>query len=194
MGEPTLVQTAPDDRSTDRTLFTVAAIAAGLATAVLLGAYGRVHDPTGETAITAFFTGQIQFKVWLATLAVLFALAQIVSALRIYGKVRTPAPAWLGDFHRLTGTLAFLCTLPIAYHCLWSIGFESDPGFNRVFIHSVAGCLFYGVFVVKMVSVRSGEKLGWALPILGGTTFALLVLLWFTSSYWFFTSFDGPLL
>jgi hypothetical protein len=188
-----VVQAQVDD-SPSSTAFALVAVAAGLATAVLLGAYGRVHDPTGETAITAFFSGQIQFKVWFATLAVLFALAQVLSALRIYGRFRTPAPAWLGDFHRLTGTLAFLCTLPIAYHCLWSIGFEADFGFNRVFIHSVAGCLFYGIFVVKIVSVRSGDRLGWALPVLGGTTFALLVILWFTSSYWFFTSFDGPLL
>ena len=33
----------------------------GAATAVLLGTYGRVHDPTGETALTAFFSGQLQF-------------------------------------------------------------------------------------------------------------------------------------
>ena len=33
----------------------LAVFAAGAATAVLLGAYGRVHDPTGETALTAFF-------------------------------------------------------------------------------------------------------------------------------------------
>jgi hypothetical protein len=170
------------------------AFGAGAATAVLLGTYGRVHDPTGETALTAWFSGQIQFKVWMATLALLFAIAQVISALRMYGTFRSPAPPWLGDVHRLTGTLAFLCTLPVAYHCLWSIGFSADAGVDRVFVHSVAGCLFYGVFVVKVVAVRSGKRLGWALPLLGGGAFTLLVLLWFTSSFWFFTTFDGPLL
>lgn len=171
----------------------LAAFGAGAATAVLLGVYGRVHDPTGETALTALFSGQIQFKVWMATLAVLFAVAQVISALRMYGRFRAPAPPWLGDVHRLTGTLALLCTLPVAYHCLWSIGFSADAGFTRVFIHSVAGCLFYGVFVVKVVAVRAGKQLGWALPLLGGSAFTLLVLLWFTSSYWFLTTFDGKL-
>lgn len=170
----------------------VGVFVAGAATAVLLGAYGRVHDPTGETALTAFFSGQLQFKVWAATLAVLFAVAQLVSAGRLYGRFRTPAPPWLGDVHRLTGTLAFLCTLPVAYHCLWSIGFDIDPGVNRVFIHSIAGCLFYGAFVVKVSAVRVG-RLGWLLPFVGGTVFTLLVVLWFTSSFWFFTTFDGSL-
>ena len=172
----------------------VVAVAVGAAVSILLGTYGRVHDPTGDTALVAFFSGQIQFKAWLGTLTVLFAVAQVVSALRLYGRVGPPAPPWLGEVHRLTGTLAFLFSLPIAYHCLWSIGFWADPGLNRVFIHSVAGCLFYGVFAVKVLAVRSGDRLGWALPILGGTAFTLLVLVWFTSSYWFFTSFTGALL
>ncbi|MCB9373045.1 MAG: hypothetical protein H6518_09715 [Microthrixaceae bacterium] len=165
---------------------------AGAATAVLLGTYGRVHDPTGETALTAFFSGQLQFKVWAATLAVLFAVAQLVSALRMYGRFRTPAPPWLGDIHRLTGTLAFVCTLPVAYHCLWSIGFDTEVGVDRVFVHSVAGCLFYGAFVVKVSAVRI-HRIGWVLPAVGGTVFTLLVVLWFTSSFWFFTTFDGAL-
>jgi len=172
----------------------VLALGVGAAVAVALGAYGRVHDPTGDTALVAFFSGQIQFKAWLATLTVLFAVAQVLSALRIYGRFGRPAPEWMGDVHRLTGTLALLSSLPIAYHCLWSIGFWADPGLNRVFVHSVAGCLFYGAFALKVLAVRSGERLGWALPIIGGTTFALLVLVWFTSSYWFFTSFQGDLL
>ena len=172
----------------------VLALGVGAAVAVLLGTYGRVHDPTGDTALVAFFSGQIQFKAWLATLTILFAVVQVVSALRLYGRLGSPAaPPWLGDLHRLTGTLALLSSLPVAYHCLWSIGFWADPGLNRVFVHSVAGCLFYGVFAIKVLAVRSGDRLGWALPFVGGTAFAVLVLVWFTSSYWFFTSFEGDL-
>lgn len=173
------------------------AFGAGAAVTILLGTYARVHDPTGETVMTAIFSGQLQFKVWVATLAMLFAVAQVISALRMYGKFRTPAPPWLGDVHRLTGTLAFLFTLPIAYHCLWSLGYSLDLEFGRVFIHSVAGCLFYGAFVVKVLAVRFGRQLGWALPWVGGTLFVLLVLLWFTSSFWVLTGQspfgDGPL-
>ena len=112
----------------------------GAAVSVFLGVYGRVHDPTGETVATLFLEDQITMKAWFATVAALCAVVQVGSALRLYGKVGSgPTPGWLGDVHRLSGTLAFLFTLPVAYHCLWSIGFSSDPGFNRVFVHSVAG-------------------------------------------------------
>ena len=56
------------------------------------------------------------------------ALVQLLTALRLYGKLRIPrkVPAWLGDVHRLSGTLALLFSLPVAYHCLWALGFERD--------------------------------------------------------------------
>jgi hypothetical protein len=159
----------------------------GAAVAVFLGVYGRVHDPTGETIATLFFESQINMKVWFATLAALSGVVQVGSALRLYGKVGSGAPpSWLGDLHRLSGTLAFLFTLPVAYHCLWSIGFSSDVGFNRVFIHSVAGCLFYGAFAAKVLFVRSKGLPGWALPAVGGVVFTALVVAWLTSAFWFF--------
>lgn len=166
-------------------------VGVGALVSVLLGVYGRVHDPTGETVLVSVFSGQIQFKAWMTTLAVLFAVAQLLSALRIYGKIGSPAPPWLGDVHRLTGTLAFLCSLPVAYHCLWSLGFQAAPGLNRVFIHSIAGLVFYGAFTTKVIVVRSHNLPGLALPVVGGTVFTSLVLIWFTTSYWFFTSFPG---
>lgn len=172
----------------------LAALGAGAVIAIALGTYGRVHDPTGETALVVAFSGQLQLKAWFTTLAVLLAVAQLVSAVRIYGKAGAPAPTWLGDFHRLTGTLAFLFSLPIAYHCLWSIGFLADPGFDRVFLHGLFGCLFYGAFATKVLAVRSHNWPGWTLPAIGGTVFTLLVLVWATSAYWFFTAFDGAML
>ena len=30
---------------------------------------------------------------------------------------------------------------------------------------------------------------GWVLPVLGGVAFALLVVIWFTSAFWFFSIF-----
>jgi hypothetical protein len=183
--------TVPTATRPPLSLALVGAIAAGGLVAVLLGVYGRVHDPTGQTVVTAVFSGQIQFKAWMTTLAVLFAIAQLVSAMRIYGRIGPRAPAWLGDFHRLTGTLAFLCSLPVAFHCLWALGFRAEPGLNRVFLHSLGGLLFYGAFTTKVIVVRSRNLPGMALPIVGGTVFTALVLVWFTSSYWFFTSFPG---
>lgn len=172
----------------------LAALGVGALVTVTLGVYGRVHDPTGETITAAVFSGQLQFKAWMTTLAFLLALAQLGSALRLYGRVGPPAPEWLDDVHRLTGTSAFLCSLPVAYHCLWSLGFQAEFGLNRVFLHSIGGLLFYGAFATKVIIVRSKDMPSLALPIVGGTVFTTLVLIWFTSSYWFFTSFGGPLL
>lgn len=164
-----------------------AAFLVGAAVAVGLGVYGRVHDPTGEAVVALFFKNQITFKAWFATAAVASVFVQITSALRLYGKIGDgPAPAWLGDVHRLSGTLAFLLSLPVAYHCLWSIGFAPDLGVNRVTAHSLAGCLFYGAFATKVLVVRSSGLPNWALPVAGSLVFTGLVGAWLTSAFWFF--------
>lgn len=163
----------------------------GAAVAVSLGAYGRIHDPTGHALVTLFFSRTITLKAWFATVALALALVQVLAALRIYGKIHVPvrSPAWLGDLHRLCGTLAFVFSLPVAFHCLWSLGFKAHLSQTRVFAHSVLGCAFYGAFGAKMVIVRSERMPGWALPLAGGTVFATLVVIWCTSSLWFLSRF-----
>lgn len=165
----------------------------GAAVAVAVGVYGQAHDPTLRQPYTLFFTGTINLKVWFATLSVVFALIQIGSSLRLYGRVGDPdtVPSWLGDAHRLSGTLAFAFTLPVAYHCLWALGFQSDQG-SRVLIHSLVGCLFYGAFVTKVLFVRRSGLPGWTLPAAGGVAFTALVIIWLTSSVWFWTEIDFP--
>ena len=74
----------------------------------------------------------------------------------------------------------------VAVPCLYAIGFQTFS--TRVFVHSVLGCAFFGAFTVKMLGLRRDGLPGWALPVLGGTVFALLVGLWWTSSLWFFTT------
>jgi hypothetical protein len=170
----------------------VAALA-GAAVAVALGVYGRQHDPAGQALFTLGFSGTINMKAWLATLVLLLATLQIVLALWMYGKLgRRPAPAWTPPVHRLVGTLTFLVSLPIAYHCLWSLGFERHPDQARRFWHSLFGCAFYGAFTVKVLCVRSNRVPKWALPVVGGTVFALLVALWLTSALWFFDNSGFP--
>ncbi len=80
----------------------------------------------------------------------------------------------------------------MAYHCLWSLGYTVDPTFGRVFVHSLFGCLFYGAFVSKVLIVRTEGLPSWALPVAGGALFTALVVVWMTSAFWFFTTFDGP--
>jgi hypothetical protein len=97
------------------------------------------------------------------------------------------APSWIGGLHRWSGRIAFIITVIVAVHCLYALGFET---FNaRVIAHSVAGCLFFGVFTVKMLALTRRGMPGWVMPLLGGLVFALLVLIWFTSAFWFFSFF-----
>ena len=166
----------------------------GAAVALAVGVYGNVHDPTGEALFTLFFTATLNMKAWLATIVLLLAGFQLLSAARLYGKVHIPrqVPPWLGQAHRLSGTLAFLVSLPVAYHCLWSLGFESDPDQTRRFVHSIAGCFFYGAFASKVLVVRSRSLPGWALPAAGGALFTSVVVLWLSSALWFFDTVGFP--
>src|SRR4051794_15674976 len=159
------------------------AAAAGAAVALALGVYGHVHDPSQQLVFTLFFQSTIAMKVWVGTVAVAFGVVQVATALWLYGKLPWQPAAWTGIVHRISGRLAFLLSLPVAYHCLWSLGFQDTNG--RVLAHSLLGCAFYGAFTTKVTIVRSKGLPGVALPIAGGLTFALLVAVWFTSAFWF---------
>src|SRR4051812_41225809 len=161
----------------------LAAALAGAAVALGLGVYGHVHDPSQQLVFTLVFSSTIAMKVWLATFALGFGVVQGFSALWGYGKLPGNAPSWAADAHRISGRLAFIISLPVAYHCLWSLGFQDTT--TRVLVHSLLGCAFYGAFAAKVVIVRSKGLPGIALPIAGGLTFAVLVLVWFTSAFWF---------
>jgi hypothetical protein len=159
------------------------AAAAGAAVALALGVYGHVHDPSQQLVFTLFFSSTIAMKVWFGSLAVAFGIVQVTTAVWLYGKLPWKPAAWTGNVHRISGRLAFLFSLPVAYHCLWSLGFQDTDG--RVLAHSLLGCAFYGAFAAKVTIVRSKGLPGVALPIAGGLTFALLVAAWFTSAFWF---------
>jgi len=158
--------------------------ALGALVALTLGIYGNVHDPASDLSITLGFKDTITMKVWLASVAVLFALAQLFSALWMYGRLPLgDAPAWIGSAHRISGRLAFLFSLPVAYHCLYQLAFQDTT--TRVLAHSLLGCLFYGAFAAKVTVVRSRNLPGVALPIAGGLVFTLLVAVWLTSGFWY---------
>ena len=167
-------------------------VAAGLgaADALTLGIYGSVHDPSQELVFTLFFSSTIAMKVWLGTVALGFAVAQVLTALWVYGKLPWRAPGWAGSAHRISGRLAFLVSLPVAYHCLWSLGFQDTN--TRVLAHSLLGCAVYGAFAAKVTIVRSKGLPGAALPLAGGLMFALLVLAWYTSALWFIDERGWP--
>ena len=158
----------------------------GCAVAAALGVYGSLHHPTGIAVNLAGFSSPVTVKVWLATLAALCAVVQLVSALIMYGKIKIKAPSWIGRLHRWSGRVAFLAAVPVAMHCLYALGFQTYGA--RVLIHSVLGTLFFGAFTVKMLVLTRKGMPGWALPLLGGVVFTGLAGLFITSSVWFFTT------
>jgi Family of unknown function (DUF6529) len=156
----------------------------GAAVALTLGIYANAHNPSSDLTITLGFTNTITMKVWLATAALCFAVVQLLSALWMYGRLPLgAAPSWLGSVHRISGRLAFLVSLPVAYHCLYQLGFQHSS--TRVLLHSILGCLFYGAFAAKVLVVRSRNLPGSALPLAGGLVFVLLVYIWLTSVLWY---------
>ncbi|WP_290054883.1 DUF6529 family protein [Amycolatopsis solani] len=157
---------------------------AGAVVAVVLGVYGSLHTPTGVAVNVARFSSPQSVKAWLATVVVVLAVVQLLSALSLYGKLGA-TPAWMGAVHRWSGRAAFLVSIPVALHCLYALGFQSFD--TRVLLHSLLGCFFYGVFVAKMLLLRKDGAPAWALPVLGGLVFTGLVGLWLSASLWFFT-------
>ncbi len=176
-----------------RALAAASILLAGAGVAVGLGVYGKEHTPAGRPIFTLGFSGMLQFKTWLSTIALAFLLVQIVTALAMYGRLPgvAHAPAGVAALHRWSGAIAFVVTLPVAFHCLWALGFQTTT--SRVLIHSIAGCAFYGAYAAKMLGLRVRGLAGWTLPVLGGLVFAAVVVAWLTAALWFFTRSGLPL-
>jgi mono/diheme cytochrome c family protein len=87
--------------------------------------------------------------------------------------------------HRWSGRLAFVCTLPVAYHCIFKLGFRSPT--TRVLAHSLFGCAVYGAFAAKVTIVRLHRFPRPVLPIAGGLLFAVLIGVWWTSAFWLYS-------
>ncbi len=171
----------------------IAAAAAGAAVSISLGVYANVHEPTGDAITTFGFPAVLPMKAWFATGAAVLVIAQVATALWMWGRlprVTAPAPSWAVHGHRWFGTAAFLLTLPVAYHCLWALGFQDTSA--RVLAHSLLGTAFYGIFTTKMLLLRSDRVPPRSLPIAGGALATVLVAIWWTSSFWFFTNVGFP--
>ena len=180
------------DTSTSASTRLVVAAAVGAAVSISLGAYGRIHDATGAGIATFGFPAVLPMKAWFTTGAFVLAIVQLLSALAMWGRLPgvSAAPSWLAPVHRWSGTVAFLLTLPVAYHCLWALGFQTTGA--RQLVHSLLGCAFYGAFTTKLLALRVDRLPKLALPALGGLLVTLLTGLWLTSSLWFFTTTGFP--
>jgi hypothetical protein len=176
----------------------LSAFAAGAVVAVLLGVFGRVHDPTLGGTTTLGFDTVIGMKVVVSTAIGVLAVLQVVGALWLYGKLGIRTPSWLGTAHRVTGAVALLLSVFVGYHCLWALGLEVgtlESGEKvplRAVLHGVLGCVVFGAVVVKVVAVRSRRAPGWMLPVAGGLLFALLILVVLTSAGWYVNARGWP--
>jgi hypothetical protein len=164
-----------------------------LAVTVVLIVIGRVHQ--ANYYFSLFGTNPldaIRRKSWLASVVLAGVIVQVLLALWIYRKLplagAAPRPVRLG--HRVLGAVVFLLTVPIAIHCLIAYGVKFTS--VRVAVHSLAGCFFYGAFTAKVLIVQSRRLPGWALPLAGGTLAVLVVVLWYTSSVYYYNGFSLP--
>jgi Family of unknown function (DUF6529) len=138
--------------------------------------------------VTTVFSSTIAAKAWLATAVIVLALVQVTTAARIYGRLRfLPVRGRVvSTIHRWSGRSAFALSLPVFFHCVTILGFQTPDA--RVAAHSVAGTFLYGVFAAKILIVRDRELPGWVLPVAGVTLASVLGVLWTTSSLWYFTN------
>src|SRR6266446_1049328 len=167
---------------------------ASLALAVAAGLYvfGTQHTPDYSTTLFGQSAADtLPLKSWLATGLLALAAAQVVLALRIYGRLPRISVGGLGvaNVHRAVGAAALLLTLPIAYHCAFAYGVKTNID-ARIAVHSLAGCFLYGAVVAKLVIVRSRRLPGWLLPLAGGTVVVLVAVLWYTSAVWYFNDYS----
>jgi mono/diheme cytochrome c family protein len=161
-------------------MFAVFSLTAGLLAA---------HDPRSKGYFRLFFDDPIHLKAGFASVAAALGCFQLFSAAWIFRKLPWRKPAWVNPAHRWSGRLAFVFTLPVAYHCIFKLGFESPD--SRVLAHSLLGCAVYGGYAAKVTIVRLKRFPVPVLPIAGGTLFAVLIGVWYTSAVWLYTR-DTP--
>ncbi len=191
-----MTATAPTQRTTgalsSRGLLAVVLLVGALV-AVTMGVYAHVHTPAARPLFTLGFSGMLQMKVWLSTTVLALLVVQLTTALWMWGRLPgvAGAPAAVGWVHRWSGAAAFVVSLPVAFHCMWALGFGT--GSTRVVIHGLAGCAFYGAYAAKMLGLRVKGLPSKTLPWLGAAVLTTFVVAWLSAALWFFTRSGLPL-
>jgi hypothetical protein len=179
----------PAQRTTRSPRWIAGVVVVGSLVALTLGLLSRQQavDPTTYPGgyFDLWWSDPIHLKAWLATFAGLLGCVQLFTAAWIFRKLPFGKPPWVNAVHRWSGRFAFVLILPVAYHCIFRIGFQTELG-TRVWLHSLAGCAFYGAYVSKVSFVRLHRFPRWVLPTFGGLVFTALIAAWYTSAYWFF--------
>jgi hypothetical protein len=179
-------------RAPGRRLLPVVALAL---TATALAVFGRWHEAdTSLGLLGRDYVEATRLKAQLTSVVLGMAGLQLALALWIYQRLpgAGSAPRWARLLHRANGYLTIAVSAPIAVHCLLAYGFQTSS--SRLAVHSVAGCLFYGLFVAKVCVVRSSAQPPWALPALGTLVIVTIAVLWYSAALWVFNDYQVPLL
>jgi hypothetical protein len=179
---PTVVPLARDEYA--KPLLT--ALVSGCLVALVIGVYSGAHHPAKYALDVGGFSSPLYAKAWLTTAAAVLAVVQLATGRRLT-RAGQAAPAWMAGVHRWSGRIAILLTVPVIIHCVYALGFQTYS--IRVVAHSVLGCIFYGAFVAKMLSLLRRDVMPkWVLPVLGSVVFISLLALWATSALWLFAT------
>lgn len=163
----------------------IAVAAAVLVTIVVwLLARRTAADPYSGGGFRLFFSTPFYLKAWLATAALVVAAPQPLTGPWLFGKLPWRRPSWLAPVHRIAGWFSFVLTLPVAYLCVFEVGFSTSPA--RALVHSILGCALYGAFAAKVIVVHVKRSPYWAFALAGGLVFVLLLAVWWVSALWLF--------
>ena len=125
-------------------------IAVGAAVSVALGAFSVVHEPTGRDFVLYGFDSATGWKNALTLVVAVLLIAQAAIGFKLAGLLglRATTRPWLLELRRLIATLAVGFSLPIAFHCVWVLGFGDDS--PLIALHSILGCIAYGCVVAAL--------------------------------------------
>jgi Family of unknown function (DUF6529) len=174
---------APARRSTQWVLLP---LTVGAMVALAVGLIAKTQQDSSPSGyFELFFSDPIHLKAWFATVAGVLAFVQIFTAAWMFQRLPLARTPRVNFVHRWSGRLAFLFTLPVAYHCVFKLGFQS--GDDRVLVHSLVGSAFFGAYAAKVLIVRMKRYPVWVIPTAGGLLFTTLIVVWYTSALWFFS-------
>ena len=142
------------------------------------------HDPRSKGYFRLFFSDPIHLKAGFATAAALLACFQLFTAAWIFRKLPWDKPVWVNPVHRWSGRLVFVCTLPVAYHCIFKLGFRSPD--TACSLIRCLGAQFFGASAAKVTIVRLHRFPRLVLPVAGGLLFAVLIGVWYSSALWLY--------
>ncbi len=130
-----------------------------------LGVYGRTHQATFFAFNLAGFSSSTAAKAWVVTVAFVFALVQLGSALVIYGKRRVAAPPSIGGLHRWSGRIAVVVSVPVAVTA--STRWASRPCRPACSCTPSSAACSTARSSPKMLVLSRKASPSWLLPVLG---------------------------